>query len=248
MKPEEVAPAALPAAAANKDARAQEKKPAKDKKADYAEAAAKPSKDKTVDIGEAAAKPSKDEKADKGEAAAKPSQDEKAGKGEPAPETKKGSPAPGKQDAAEEAGADKPGGGGGGKKGKKNKNPNKPLDCGGEAPAEKQASPGPESPHVHGGAFPYYAAHPVLSCYNVAHPSSSVSYYAPAAVVPYGGFPPMVPAEFMYGPPGMQESSMLTRTTPTRAASCDVCHARAAAIPTYIVKLGGQSSCLLTRD
>lgn len=219
MKPEEVAPAALPAAAANKDARAQEKKPAKDKKADYAEAAAKPSKDKTVDIGEAAAKPSKDEKADKGEAAAKPSQDEKAGKGEPAPETKKGSPAPGKQDAAEEAGADKPGGGGGGKKGKKNKNPNKPLDCGGEAPAEKQASPGPESPHVHGGAFPYYAAHPVLSCYNVAHPSSSVSYYAPAAVVPYGGFPPMVPAEFMYGPPGMQESSMLNEDN---ANSCSL--------------------------
>jgi hypothetical protein len=229
-KPEEVAPAALPAAAANKDARAQEKKPAKDKKADYADAAAQPSKDKTVDIGEAAAKLSKDEKADKGEAAAKPSQqDKKTGKCEPAPETKKGSPAPGKQqDAAEEAGADKPGGGG--KKGKKDKNPNKPKDSGDcEAPAEKQASPGPESPRGHGGAFPYYAAHPVLSCYNVAHPvlscynvahpSSSVAYYAPAAVVPYGGFPPMVPAEFMYGPPGMQESSMFNEDN---ANSCSL--------------------------
>jgi hypothetical protein len=213
MKPEEVAPAALPAAAANKDARAQEKKPAKDKTADYADAAAQPSKDKTADIGEAAAKPSKDEKADKGEAAAKPSQDKKAGKCESSP---------GKQDAAEEAGADKPSGG---KKGKKNKNPNKPLDGGdcGEAPAEKQASPGPESPHGHGGAFPYYAAHPVLSCYNVAHPSSSVSYYAPAAVVPYG-VPPVVPAEFMYGPPGMrssppQESSMFNEDN---ANSCSL--------------------------
>lgn len=237
-KPEDAATAALPAAAGDSGA-----KDAQDAKPKEAEAKEKPPENSEGKEK----KPAKDKKAEKGEAAAKPSKDEATKEAEvvtESKETKKGSSEPAKQDAAEEAGAEEPsgGGGGGGKKGKKNKK-NKPKDGGeGEeaqapaAPATAPApdkkppqqpssvpapSPGPERPL--GGAFPYYAAQPVLS-YNMAHPSSSVSYYAPTPampmhpmpppppphMVPYG-YPPYpamvpVPAEFLYGPPGIRSS------------------------------------------
>ena len=223
MKPEEAAPSALPVAAGESGGKPKE---AKDKPPENgAGKEKKPAKDK-----------GSDKKADNGEAA-KPNKDEASKDAEAIPEpkeTKKCSPEPAKQDAAEEAGAEEPGGGGG-KKGKKNKK-NKPKDGGeGEAPAPAPAapekkphqppvpapSPGPERPPH--SAFPYYAAQPMLS-YNVAHPSSSVSYHAPTPgvpmhpmpppppqVVPYGYppyYPPLVPvpAEFLYGPPGMRSS------------------------------------------
>ncbi|NP_001149888.1 copper chaperone [Zea mays] len=195
------------------EADAKEKKPAKDK-----------GSGKNAGTGEAAdAKPGKDvASSDAAEVIAGPKEAEKASSPEPVAA---------KPDAAEEP---KDGGEGGRKKGKKSKK-NKPKD-GGEgdvpapaatpaAPPEKKApqqpsavpapAPGPERPHGGGGAFPCYAAQPVLS-YNVAHPSSSVSYCAPTAAVPmpppppqmvsywYPPYPAMVPvpAEFVYGPPG----------------------------------------------
>ncbi|TKW36417.1 hypothetical protein SEVIR_2G439000v4 [Setaria viridis] len=229
-KPEEVDPA--PPAAVEGDkvkegagkADAKPKEAAKDKKQPEAEGKEKkPEKDKGSD--------KKPEKAE----AAKP-KDEAKKDVEVTPPKEKGSPEPTKESAAsgEEAGAEEPSSG---KKGKKKKN--KQQKEGGEseaAPAEKTPQPslpapvlapaqppGPERPL---GGFPYYAAQPVMS-YNVAHPSSSVSYYAPTPVghmqpmptpppppttmVPYGypPYPPMMPPpmpEFMYGPPGIRSS------------------------------------------
>lgn len=224
-KPEEATPAALPVQAGESCAKdAADAKPPKEAEA----------KEKPPEKGDGKEKkPAKDQKADKGDAEAKPNKDEASKDAEAITEpkeTKKGSPEPAKQDAAEEPS-------GGGKKGKKNKK-NKPKEGGEgeEAPVPAPAapekkphqpqppvpapSPGPERPPP--AAFPYYAAQPVLS-YNVAHPSSSVSYYAPTPgvpmhpmpppplppplVVPYV-YPPMVPvpAEFLYGPPGMRSS------------------------------------------
>ncbi|XP_039834028.1 heavy metal-associated isoprenylated plant protein 35-like [Panicum virgatum] len=138
----------------------------------------------------------------------------------------KGPPEPAKESAAaaEEAGGEEPGSG---KKGKKKKNKQKDGGEAEAAAAEKTPQPsvpvplpapapapapalGPERPP---GGFPYYVAQPVMS-YNVAHPSSSVSYYAPTPVGPMPtpppyGYPPMVPPpmpEFLYGPPGIRSS------------------------------------------
>lgn len=229
------APAALPAAPGEggaKDKEAADTKP-KDKAAEADAKEKKPAKDKgsgkNAGPGEAAdAKPGKDvASSDAAGVIAGPKETEKSSSPEPVAA---------KPDAAEEP----KDGGEGRKKGKKSKK-NKPKDGGeGEAPApapaatpaaapEKKApqqpsavpapAPGPDRPHGGGGAFPCYAAQPVLS-YNVAHPSSSVSYCAPTASVPmppppppqmvlpywYPPYPAMVPvpAEFVYGPPGMR--------------------------------------------
>jgi hypothetical protein len=218
------ASAALPAAPAEGGAKeAADTKP-KDKAAEADAKEKKPAKDKGSgnNAGTGDAKPGKDvASSDAAEVIAGPKETEKS-----SPEPVAANP-----DAAEEP---KDGGEGGRKKGKKSKK-NKPKD-GGEgdvpapaatpaAPPEKKApqqpsavpapAPGPERPHGGGGAFPCYAAQPVLS-YNVAHPSSSVSYCAPTAAVPmpppppqmvsywYPPYPAMVPvpAEFVYGPPG----------------------------------------------
>ncbi|PAN15381.1 hypothetical protein PAHAL_2G483700 [Panicum hallii] len=226
-KPEEVA-LAPPAAAGEGDkvkegadmAEAKPKEAAKDKKQPEAEGKEKkPEKDKGSD--------KKPEKAE----AARPKDEAKKDVDVTAPK-EKGSPEPAKESAAaaEEAGGEEAGSG---KKGKKKKNKQKD---GGEAEAAPQpsvAAPvpapapapapalGPERPPA---GFPYYAAQPVMS-YNVAHPSSSVSYYAPTPVgpmppmptppppqmTPYGypPYPPMMPPpvpEFLYGPPGMRSS------------------------------------------
>ncbi|KAM0865356.1 hypothetical protein ACQ4PT_043326 [Festuca glaucescens] len=203
-----------------------EKKPEKDKGS-----AKKPEEDKVSE-----------KKAEKTEAK-KPTDDAKE---KEVPEKEKGSPEPAAKEAnAEEAGGEKTGG----KKGKK-KNKQKDAGGDGDAAAEKPPpppqqqqqktkpqplqekamtpvpapAPGPGSDRPHGGGFPYYAPQPVMS-YNMAHPSASVSYYAPMPVasmqpmpppppphMPYGysPYPPMMmpppPPEFMYGPPGMRSS------------------------------------------
>jgi len=221
-KPEELAPA--PPAGAGEGTKVKEGADAKPKEA---------AKDKKQQP-EAEGKDKKPEKASDNKPekpeAAKP-KDEATKDAEVTAPKEKGSPEPAKEAAAAE---DKAGGeeASSGKKGKKKKK-NKQMD-GGEAeaaPAEKTPQPsvaapvpapapalGPERPP---GGFPYYAAQPVMS-YNVAHPSSSVSYYAPTPVgpmppmptpppsqmAPYG-YPPMMPPpvpEFLYGPPGMRSS------------------------------------------
>nr|CAB3458926.1 unnamed protein product [Digitaria exilis] len=224
-KPEEVAPAVAPpavegcvkGAAADK---AEAKPKEKEKKQPEAEGKddKKPEKEKGAE-----------KKAQKAEAA-KPKDDEGNKDVEvTAPKEKKGAAAePAKKESAaaeDEAAAGEESGSG--KKGN-NKKKNKQKDGVDEpetaASAEKTppqpsmapspAVPGPERPHV--GGFAYYAAaaQPVMS-YNVAHPSSSVSYYAPTPMQqqplptppppPYG-YPAAMMPEFMYGPPGMRSS------------------------------------------
>ncbi|RLN34381.1 pollen-specific leucine-rich repeat extensin-like protein 2 [Panicum miliaceum] len=230
-KPEEVAPA--PPAAAGEGDKVKEGADKADAKPK--EAAMEDKKQPPESEGKEK-KPEKDKGSDK-----KP---EKAEAAKPKGEAKKdvevtaakekASPEPAKESAAaaEEAGGEEPGSG---KKGKKKKNKQKDGGVAEAAPAEKTPQPsvpapapapapalGPERPP---GGFPYYAAQPVMS-YNVAHPSSSVSCYAPTPVgpmapiptppppsqmTPYGypPYPPMMPPpvpEFLYGPPGMRSS------------------------------------------
>ncbi|CAM0907376.1 unnamed protein product [Alopecurus aequalis] len=194
-------------------------------------------------VAEEAEPESSEKKPEKGKSSEKPEEDklsEKKPKDEAkekeVPEKKeKGSPEPAVKEAnAEEAGGEKT-------VGKKGKKKNKQKDAGGDGdiaaekpPPQQQQQPktkpqpqpqqamvpvqGPD--RAHGGAFPYYPPQPVMS-YNMAHPSASVSYYAPTPVVsmppmpqhiPYGysPYPPMMmpppPPEFMYGPPGMRSS------------------------------------------
>ncbi|KAL5197389.1 hypothetical protein ABZP36_000901 [Zizania latifolia] len=218
-KPEEVA-AAPPAAAppAGESGKGADKAEKKAKEAAKETEAETSEKDKVVVSEKAEVKKPKDDAKKEGEVA------EKTEKG--------GSPAPPKEAAADEEGGEESGG----KKGKKKKN--KQKDAGEvdapPAPAEKPAKPqapsmptpapalSPERPH---GEFPYYAPPPVMS-YNVAHPSSSVSYsyYAPTPIMSmqptpmpppppqlsygYSPYPPMMPPppEYLYGPPGMRSS------------------------------------------
>ncbi|KAG8079378.1 hypothetical protein GUJ93_ZPchr0007g4885 [Zizania palustris] len=215
-KPEEIAapPPAPPAAESGKGAEKAEKKPKEAAKETEAESSEmKPEKDKVSDkkAEKAEAKKPKDDAKKDGEVAEKK---EKGGSAEPAKEV-----------AAEEAGGEESGG----KKGKKKKNKQKDAGEVDAPPAEKPTKPQPPSmpapaPALSPERFPYYAPQPVMS-YNVAHPSSSVSYYAPTPVMSmqpmpmppppppqmsygYSPYPPMMPPppEYLYGPPGMRSS------------------------------------------
>ncbi|CAN6185852.1 unnamed protein product [Urochloa humidicola] len=166
-----------------------------------------------------------DKKPEKAEAA-KPKDEPKKDAEVTAPKEKSSSPVdPAAKESAAAAGGGEEPSSGGKKQGKKKKSKQKEGGEAEAAPAEKtppQPSmpapvaaaaaplPGPERPLV---GFPYYAAAQPVMSYNVAHPSSSVSYYAPTPVGPMPppppyGYPPY-PApmpEFMYGPPGMRSS------------------------------------------
>ncbi|CAL5085381.1 unnamed protein product [Urochloa decumbens] len=222
-KPEEVAPAPPAAAegdkakeAAEKKAEAKPKEAAKDKKQQPEAEGGKEKKPEKDKVGS-------DTKPEKAEAAAKPKKDAAE---VTAPTKEKGStPDPAAKESAA-TGEEEPSGGGK-KQGKKKKN--KQHKEGGEseaAPAEKTPEPSKPAP-VPAAAqeprplvgFPYYAAAQPVMSYNVAHPSSSVSYYAPTPVGPmmqpmatpppppyaYPPYPAMMP-EFMYGPPGVRSS------------------------------------------
>jgi copper chaperone CopZ len=248
-KPEEVAPPPPPPAAVEGDkADAKTKEAAKDKNQQpEAEGGKvdkkKPEKDK-------GSSDKKSEKAEAAKPKEDDEPENKDVEVTPQPKVTEPAKASAAAGGGEEAGAEEPSSGGKKGKKKKNKQQQQqqPKE-GGEpeaAPAEKAAPqpsmppaalpvvpsspapppppPGPERPLGGGGGlFPYYAAAahaPVVMSYNVAHPSSSVSYYAPTPVgpspaappppqhqvVPYG-YPPMVMVpEFVYGPPGVRSS------------------------------------------
>ncbi|CAN6200229.1 unnamed protein product [Urochloa humidicola] len=228
-KIEEVAPAAPAATEGDKDKVKEvtdkaEAKP-KDKKQQPPPPEAEGGKEKKPEKD----KVGLDKKPEKAEAAAKPKDEPKKDAEVTASKEKGSSPKPAAKESAaaggagEEASGEEPSSGGK-KQGKKKKN--KQPKEGGEseaAPAEKtppqpsMPAPGAAGPERPLGGFPYYAAAQPVMSYNVAHPSSSVSYYAPTPVgpmppppppmAPYGypPYPAMMP-EFMYGPPGIRSS------------------------------------------
>nr|CAB3455288.1 unnamed protein product [Digitaria exilis] len=234
-KPEEVAPAAPPPPAVEGCVKGAGADKAEPKPKEAAAEAAK-DKDKSSEKkqqqpeGEGKEKkPKKEKKSQKAEAAKQKDEEGNKDVEVTATKEKKGSavePAKKESAAAEDEAAGEESGSG--KKGN-NKKKNKPKEGVDEPEAAAAEKPPPQpsmapspatSPAVpvrpHVGGFAYYAAaaQPVMS-YNVAHPSSSVSYYAPTPMQqqplptppppPYG-YPAAMMPEFMYGPPGMRSS------------------------------------------
>ncbi|KAL6896905.1 hypothetical protein ACP4OV_007477 [Aristida adscensionis] len=210
----------------DKPAKEAAKEKGADKQPEAESSEKKPEKEKGCSEKKPEKEKGSDQKPEKAEAAKQKAEAKKDGEAAATKEGK-GSPEPAKEAAAEDAGGEE----GSGKKGKKKKN--KQKDGGeveGAAPEKPPIpAPAPAPQPVLGldravGGFAYYPPQPVMS-YNVAHPSASVSYYAPTPVVPmqpmpmppppppavsygYPPYHPMMapPPEFLYGPPGMRSS------------------------------------------